>query len=251
MRALIVSGYGINADEELGHAFTMAGAQAQLVHAADLIAKPGLLAGAGFLAFPGGFSFGDHLGSALVLANMFRSSMEKDIRSFIADGGMVIGICNGFQVLVKMGLLPDLDGQGKAEASLVHNDCGHYLDEWVDVRFEHDSPCVWTKGLSPRLLPIRHGEGKFVCTNADTLKRLEKEHRVALRYDGRNPNGSVNDIAGICDATGRVFGLMPHPEASIHPEAHPYRRRGIRGGLGLDLFQNAVAWRSKAVSSTS
>lgn len=246
LRAIIVRGYGINADEELAAAFTMAGADAAAVHAADLIADPSALAGASFLAFPGGFSFGDHLGSGLVLANLFRSRMERELRAFVADGGLVIGICNGFQTLVKTGLLPDLDGTGRAEASLVHNDCGHYVDRWVPVRFEPESPCVWTTGLSPRMLPIRHGEGKFVAKDAETLARIEAEGLVALRYDGVDPNGSTNRIAGICDRSGRVFGLMPHPEASIHPEAHPYRRRGIPGGLGLDLFRTAVAWKERA-----
>ncbi len=246
LRAIIVRGYGINADEELVAAFRMAGADADSVHVADLIADPAALAGADFLGFPGGFSFGDHLGSGLVLANLFRSRMEAELRAFVADGGMVIGICNGFQTLVKTGLLPDLGDTGTAEVSLVHNDCGHYVDRWVPVRFEPDSPCVWTAGLSPRMLPIRHGEGKFVARDDDTLARIEDGRLVALRYDGVDPNGSANRIAGICDRTGRVFGLMPHPEAAIHPEAHPFRRRGIPGGLGLDVFRTAVAFKERA-----
>lgn len=243
LRALVVTGYGINADEELAAAFSMAGASSDRVHAADLLANPAMLATADFLAFPGGFSFGDHLGSGLVLANLFRTRMGKELRSFVDDGGLVIGICNGFQALVKTGLLPDLDGTGKPEVSLVHNHSGLFISDWTPVRFEADCPCVWTRGLSPRLLPIRHGEGRFVPGSQTILERLERERLVAVRYDGKNPNGSANDIAGICDRSGRVLGLMPHPEAFIHPEVHPLRRHGPGDSLGLEVFRKAVAWK--------
>lgn len=243
LRAIVVTGYGINADEELAAAFSMVGAKPVRVHVADLQADPAMLAGAAFLAFPGGFSFGDHLGSGLVLANLFRTRLGTELRSFVADGGLVIGICNGFQALVKTGLLPDLEGRGEPEVSLVHNDSGVFICDWTPVRFEPGCRCVWTQGLSPSLLPIRHGEGRFTAGTPAVLQRLEAEHLVAVRYDGRNPNGSVNNIAGICDRSGRVLGLMPHPEAFIHPEAHPWRRRGYTDGMGLALFRKAVAWK--------
>ena len=197
MKAIIVTGFGINADVELAEAFRLSGVEPESVHAADLASEPKRLAGADFLGFPGGFSFGDHLGSAVVLANLVRKRLGSEIRAFVADGGMAIGICNGFQTLVKSGLLPDLGGTGEPEVTLVHNTCGHYLDTWVPVRFEAESRCVWTKGLSPRMLPIRHGEGRFVAKDDATLARVESLGLVALRYDGENPNGSANDIAGI------------------------------------------------------
>ncbi|HAP44375.1 MAG: hypothetical protein A2087_03930 [Spirochaetes bacterium GWD1_61_31] len=245
-RALVVAGYGINADEELAVAFQLAGAEAERRHVADLVAEPALLAAYDYLAFPGGFSFGDHLGSGLVLAQLFRRKLYPELSRFVADGGLVIGICNGFQTLVKTGLLPALDGSSRPSVSLVHNQQGRFIDDWVMVEVDPASPCVWTQGLGRRWLPIRHGEGRFVTDTPATLARLEAGHLVALRYHGGNPNGSVADIAGICDPTGRVFGLMPHPEAFIHPEVHPARRHGYEGGLGLDVFRQAVAWKSRA-----
>jgi len=242
-RALVLSGYGINADEELAQAFLMAGAEADRRHVADVVSEPALLAQYDYIGFPGGFSFGDHLGSGLVLANLFRQKLEPQLRSFVADGGLIIGICNGFQTLVKTGLLPALDGDDRPVVSLVHNDHGQFIDDWVLVDCESESPCVWTRGLGRRWLPIRHGEGRFVTDTPETLQRLEAEHLVALRYAGRNPNGAVANIAGICDQSGRVFGLMPHPEAFIHLECHPARRHGFEGGIGLDLFQQAVQWK--------
>lgn len=244
MRAIIVCGYGINADLELAEAFRLAGAEARRVHVRDLIDEPALLTRAEFLGFPGGFSFGDHLGSGLVLAGLFSERLGPELKAFVADGGLAIGICNGFQTLVKAGILPNSRGDGRPEATLLHNDRGRFVDDWVPVRFEEASRCVWTRGLKPRMLPIRHGEGRFVAADEAALARIEGGGLVALRYDGADPNGSVNAIAGVCDPTGRVLGLMPHPEAFIHPEAHPHWRRGSVGGLGLELFKKAVAWKA-------
>jgi phosphoribosylformylglycinamidine synthase subunit PurQ / glutaminase len=172
----------------------------------------------------------------------------------VQGGGLVIGICNGFQVLVKMGLLPDLSGTGAQEASLVHNDSGRYEDRWVKVKFERASRCVWTAGLSEMDLPVRHGEGKFIAP-PQVLDRMEAQGLVALRYAAReaspgtapevgypdDPNGSDRHIAGICDPTGRVFGLMPHPEAFLHPENHPeWTSRGPAEALGLRVLANGV-----------
>lgn len=238
---LVVSGFGINADEELAQAFRMAGADAGRVHLTDLLEEPSRLSAARILAFPGGFSFGDHLGSGMVLANLLRRRLRPELEAFIADGGLVIGICNGFQVLVKTGILPNLRGGWEREISLVHNVKPGYVDDWVRVRFEAESPCAWVRGLAPMDLPIRHGEGRLVVRDTEVLDRLEAERLVALRYDGRNPNGSVNGIAGVCDRSGRVLGLMPHPEAFLIPENHPDRRRGGMRETGLALFRNAVA----------
>ena len=238
--ALIVCGFGINADEELAEAFREAGADAARVHLTDLLDEPSRLSGFRILAFPGGFSFGDHLGSGIVLANLLRKRLRPELEAFIADGGLVIGICNGFQVLAKTGILTNMGGGWEREITLVHNVNPGYLDEWVSVRFEPECPCVWTRGLPPMELPIRHGEGRLVARDAAVLEALEKERLVALRYEGRNPNGSVNGIAGVCDRSGRILGLMPHPEAFLIPENHPDRRRGVRGETGVAIFRNAV-----------
>ncbi len=237
--ALVVCGFGINADEELAQAFRMAGADPDRVHVTDLLEEPARLSRTRILAFPGGFSYGDHLGSGMVLANLLRKRLRPELEAFIADGGLVIGICNGFQVLAKTGILTNLRGGWEREISLVYNEHPGYVDDWVRVRFE-ESPCVWTRGLEALDLPIRHGEGRLVARDPGILEALERERLVALRYEGRNPNGSANSIAGVCDRSGRILGLMPHPEAFLVPENHPQRRRGARRATGLGIFRNAV-----------
>jgi phosphoribosylformylglycinamidine synthase len=262
--ACVVTGYGINADEELARAFRMAGACARSVHAGDLVADPRLLGRFDILALPGGFSFGDHLGSGKVLAHLFRRSLRPALEEFVASGGLVIGICNGFQVLVKMGLLPNLSSRWEPEVTLVHNESGVFEDRWVRVAFDRASPCVWTRGLPAMDVPVRHGEGRFVAANGQVLAELTAAHLAVAHYlprDGGpgpapypdNPNGSVDGIAGITDRTGRVFGLMPHPEAFLFRENHPEwtRTAPSRGnrdkGHGLAIFQTGVrAARSKS-----
>lgn len=259
-RVCIVTGFGINADEELACAFGRAGGDPVRVHVRDLIAAPRLLSTFRILAFPGGFSFGDHLGSGKVFATLFRRALGGELGEFIAGGGLVLGICNGFQVLVKMGALPNLEGRGTQDVSLIHNDSGKYEDRWVRVRFEENSRCVWTKGLSDMDLPVRHGEGKFVVRTNDTMNALAARGLIALRYTAGeaggtrvsypdDPNGSDGHVAGICDPTGRVFGLMPHPEAFLHAENHPQwtmRKTPARNGRdsargeGLRILANGV-----------
>jgi phosphoribosylformylglycinamidine synthase len=256
-RACVVTGYGINADEELALAFRMAGAGVEAVHAGDLVADPRLVGRFDILALPGGFSFGDHLGSGKVLAHLLRRSLRPALGEFVASGGLVIGICNGFQVLVKMGLLPDLSGGWEPEVSLVHNESGVFEDRWVRIAFDPGSPCVWTAGLPAMDVPVRHGEGRFVVAAPGVLADLRAGRLAAARYAPRdggegpagypdNPNGSVDGIAGITDRTGRIFGFMPHPEAFLfrenHPEwtrAGPPRRRGGEGD-GLAIFRRGV-----------
>ncbi len=247
----VVTGHGINADVELALAFQLAGGQAERVHVNDLLAAPARLAGYGILAFPGGFSFGDHLGSGKVFATMVRRRLRPAIEELVAGGGLVLGVCNGFQILVKMGILPNLSGSWDQEVSLVHNDSGKFEDRWVTVRAEPESPCVWTSGLERIDLPVRHGEGKLVTASVDILSAVRDRGLAALRYVSRsgspavypeNPNGSLDDIAGISDATGRVFGLMPHPEAFLFPENHPeWSRGGARKGEGLAFFTAGVS----------
>ena len=254
VRACVVTGFGINADEELALAFEIAGARAERVHARDLSDEPGLLARFQILAFPGGFSFGDHLGSGKVFAALFRQSLGAAIEGLVSRGGLVIGICNGFQALVKMGFLPDLAGTHTQEASLVHNDSGRFEDRWVRVAFDTGCRCLWTRGLEDVDLPVRHGEGKLVVESPEVLDALRSRGLVAMRYVARgekaaagrvdfpdDPNGSVDHIAGICDPTGRVFGLMPHPEAYLFPENHPEWTRGNSpAGAGLAIFRGGV-----------
>jgi phosphoribosylformylglycinamidine synthase I len=236
----VLTGYGINADRELEEAFILAGSETERIHLEDLIANPSILDNFQILAVPGGFSFGDHLSSGLVFASMVKEHLTPAIEKFKADGKLIIGICNGFQVLVKLGILP---GRRKEpEVSLVHNDSGIFQDSWIQATINSESPCVWTQGLSELDLPIRHGEGKFVSGTEEALDSLERENLIVVRYQGENPNGSQRDIAGICDPSGKVFGLMPHPEAWIHATQHPqWRRRKLRGdGAGLQFFKNGV-----------
>ena len=279
IRTLIVAGNGINADAELSEAFRLAGALPERRHVNDLVAEPSMLDAYSILAFPGGFSYGDHLGSGQVLALLCRRSLKPALEAFVARGGLVLGVCNGFQALVKMGMLPNREarsdtehearsdtehearseGAWAREVSLVHNASGSFIDAWVPVRFEPGSRCLWTASpsspgesaaecLPSRLLPIRHGEGRFVARDPGVLAALEAGGFVALRYglpgssSGMgNPNGSEADIAGICDASGQVLGLMPHPEAFLVGENGPSRRRGGTDGVsGLDLFRRGV-----------
>jgi phosphoribosylformylglycinamidine (FGAM) synthase-like amidotransferase family enzyme len=187
-----------------------------------------------------------------VLGNLFKSRLKVTLDAFVASDKLVIGICNGFQVLVKMGILPNLSGRWDQDVSLIHNDSGKFEDRWVTCRFEEKSPCVWTKGLTRIDLPVRHGEGKFVIGSKEAEKALIDEKLASVFYVSRqggdigypdNPNGSAYHIAGISDRTGRVFGLMPHPEAFIFPEQHPrWKRERIGEGSGLAIFKNAVAY---------
>jgi phosphoribosylformylglycinamidine synthase subunit PurQ / glutaminase len=254
----VITGFGINADQELARAFDLAGGRASLTHVTDLIARPGLLAEFGILAFPGGFSFGDHLGSGRVFATLFQRNLGPALASFVAGGGLVIGICNGFQTLVKMGILPNLSGTGGQEVSLIHNGSGKFEDRWVRVRAEASSPCVWTRGLPDLDLPVRHGEGRFITRSPEVMRELDRGGCIALRYataDGgepaypQDPNGSEGHVAGICDRTGRIFGLMPHPEAFVTPLEHPdWTAGGAAEGMGLRFFVNGVQAAAQASS---
>jgi len=265
VRALVLTGYGLNCDLETAHAFELAGARAIRMHINALIAAPQRLDACQILVFGGGFSWGDDHGAGVLQAVRLKTHMGARIRDFVAAGNLVIGICNGFQTLVNFGLLPGIDGDYQARrVALTYNDCGNFRDAWVHLSVNPDSPCVFTRGLERLELPVRHGEGKFFAGD-ETLARLASGRQIVLQYaraDGRradgkfpeNPNGSVRDIAGICDPTGRVFGLMPHPEAYHHFTNHPDwpRRRQCAPRtraeasagevLGVRLFENAVAY---------
>lgn len=227
---------------------------AERVHFNELIAGEKSLKDYQVLALPGGFSFGDDIGAGKVLAIKFKYRLLESLQDFINRGNLVIGICNGFQVLVKLGLLPGINGDYKSQlTTLSFNDSGRFEDRWVYLK-ALDSCSPFTKGLENLYLPVRHGEGKFLVKDADTLGILHKNRQVVLKYvdkEGKekagypwNPNGSVDDIAGICDGTGRVFGIMPHPEGYLYRVNHPaWSRENLpEEGLGLKIFKNAVEY---------
>ncbi len=246
VRTVIITGYGINADYELAEAFRQAGSLVDRVHINDCIAHQDLLQEYHILAFPGGFSFGDHISSGLVFANLCKKHLVTAFNDFFKAGKCILGICNGFQALVKMGLLPNRKGLWEQEVSLVHNNSGEFIDTWVRVRKNTRNASVWTEGVETIDLPIRHGEGKFIVKDNSVLNWLEEHNCIALYYDDRNPNGSVQNIAGITDITGRILGLMPHPEAYLIPQNHPlWSRKDNSCQSGLVFFKNAVRYVKK------
>lgn len=260
VKVIIITGFGLNCERETACGFRMCGADVDEIHLNRLIANPEQLAQYQILAFIGGFSFGDHLGAGTVFANRVKSHLGQQLSEFIAAGKLVIGICNGFQTLSRMGLVPALDKKWfEQQIALARNEQGVFRDTWITVRGNPDSPCIFTKGIDLLPLPIRHGEGKFMAMDEQMLARLEAENLVALRYvcpetgeaaQGfpENPNGSQNAIAGVCDPSGRIFGLMPHPEGYLSPYNHPHwTRQKINNvlpkeGLGVQVFRNAVTF---------
>ncbi len=253
-KVLILRTAGINCDQETGHAFERAGAAAEFLHINRLLENKRLLGDYQILAIPGGFSYGDDISSGRIFANQILHHFADAMRDFVAAGKPVIGICNGFQVLVKTGLLPgELDGRAGQNCTLAHNTNGRFVDRWVKLA-SRSGKCVWTCGLADMELPIAHGEGRFVTADEQIRQALWRDDRVAMVYvrsDGSgpqgespwNPNGSVDDIAGVCDQTGLVFGLMPHPERYVDPLQHPaWTSQSPRPalGAGLAVFRNAV-----------
>ncbi len=265
IKVLILTGFGLNCDMETAHAFELAGADAVKVHINALIKGKQKLDDFQILVFGGGFSWGDDHGAGVIEALKLKNHMGNDILSFIEKGKLVIGICNGFQALVNLGLLPGLNKNYQSRSvALTWNDCGNFRDQWVNLAINKQSPCVFTKDMDYAELPIRHGEGKFVADN-NIVNEIISNNQVVLRYadyDGRpakgefplNPNGSMDDIAGICDPTGRIFGLMPHPEAFNHFTNHPAwtrtkelaKRKGEKINdpdsipAGIKIFKNGV-----------
>ncbi len=263
IKALVLTGYGLNCDFETAYAFELAGAQARRVHINALIDASVDLDDFQVMAFIGGFSWGDDHGAGVVQAVRMKTKIGDNLLRFVDQGKLVIGICNGFQCLVNLGLLPGIGSDyTRRSVALTFNDCGNFRDDWVHLKVNDRSPCVFTQGQDRLEFPVRHGEGKFV-TSDDMLQALVRQQQVVVQYalaDGRpaqgafpaNPNGSVMDIAGICDPTGRVFGLMPHPEGYHHWTNHPtwtrqkelIKRGAARphGGVapGVRIFKNAV-----------
>lgn len=260
VNTLVITGYGTNSHMETAHTARLAGAdRADVAHFSDLVAGDVRLSDYHFLIFPGGFLDGDDLGAAQAAAMRWRhladaagTPLLDHLQKFLDDGKLILGICNGFQLLVKLGVLPALDGRRfERQVSLGHNDSARFEDRWVRLLPNPDSPCVFTKGLPTLAMPVRHGEGKLIARDAACLRRLEAEHLIALQYadpaTGRptqayphNPNGSALAIAGLTDPTGHVLGLMPHPEAFHHVTNHPGWTRGELDAPGTMLFANAV-----------
>ena len=272
-KALILRSAGANCDLETAYAFDRAGAQSALVHLNRLLEKPASLRDYQILAIPGGFSYGDDIAAGKILARQLLHHLYEPLCDFIAAGKPIIGICNGFQVLAKAGLLPGpINGRNGGRnggrdggrtgqlCTLANNDCGRFVDRWVHLA-PVSSKCIWTAGLAPMDFPIAHGEGKFVCADEDVRNTIRQNDQIALVYakpDGspaqgefpHNPNGSVDDIAGICDESGLIFGLMPHPERCIESFQNPANANSTGdAGAGLQIFQRGVSHAHAAVGA--
>ncbi|KPK69374.1 phosphoribosylformylglycinamidine synthase [candidate division TA06 bacterium SM23_40] len=258
VRVLILRTAGTNCDLETAHAFERAGAEVGLVHINRLKLHEVELAPYHIFAIPGGFTYGDDIAAGKILANELRRFIFDEISQFIAQGRLVLGICNGFQVLVKAGLLPDpANADGPQQVTLTYNDSGRFEDRWVWLRVVNGDRCVFTRGIGHLLhMPVAHAEGKFIAKESTVLQRLQTAGSITFEYvhpEGRpadypwNPNGSIGGIAGICDASGRILGLMPHPERHVDPTQHPrWTREGLKHeGDGLVIFRNAVEFARK------
>jgi phosphoribosylformylglycinamidine synthase subunit PurQ / glutaminase len=263
-KAIVLTGNGTNCEMEMAHACKLASAdKVDIVHLSELLFGEKRLSDYNFLNLPGGFLDGDDLGSAKAGANRFLHApianasemLIEELLKFINAGGLVLGVCNGFQLMVKLGLLPALAGNFTIQSTtLTFNDSGRFEDRWVYLKANAQSPCVFTRGIGTVYYPVRHGEGKFVPQDEIVLEKIEKKNLVAFQYCDANgsvtmnypanPNGSINAIAGLCNETGRLFGLMPHPEAFLHRTNHPrWTRENLpEEGQGLAIFKNAVAF---------
>ncbi|MCM8760989.1 MAG: phosphoribosylformylglycinamidine synthase I [Candidatus Omnitrophica bacterium] len=261
-KVLILRTAGTNCDKETAFAFERAGGRAELVHVNEITKKRRSIHDYQILAIPGGFTYGDDIASGKILANELKFKVESDLQKFINDGKLIIGICNGFQILVKSGLLPNLSGNFQnIEATLTLNDSDKFEDRWVYLKKPESknqkSKCVWAKGIDGLIeLPVAHGEGKFIPRDENILRELKDEGLIVFEYvdvAGKRagypycPNGSVENIAGICDPSGRIFGLMPHPERHISPYQHPCWTRKMKDGPGdgFYIFRNGVEFAKK------
>jgi phosphoribosylformylglycinamidine (FGAM) synthase-like amidotransferase family enzyme len=277
---LILRAPGTNCDRETAFAFETAGAATETLHVNRVLESPAVLDGFQVLCIPGGFSFGDDVAAGQIMAVQMRRHLAGRLAEFKAAGKLVLGICNGFQVIIKSGILLDDEPAHGPPATLANNDSGRYEDRWVRLGVAGEK-CVFLRGIRQMYLPVAHGEGKFIARDAAALARLEAAGQLALRYvplscsrngartEGAsapsaqnpapgarssavvghlpfpdNPNGSMADVAGVCDSTGRVLGLMPHPERHLDPTHHPRWTRGEAGpvGDGLKVFVNAVEY---------
>ena len=255
-RVLILRAPGANCDEETAFAFERAGGLAERLHVNRLLESPARLADFQILCIPGGFSYGDDVAAGRILGNQIRHHLADWLHEFHAAGKLILGICNGFQILIKSGVLLPLNADFSAPATLTWNESGKFEDRWVPL-VTGGSKSVFFAGIERMYLPVAHAEGKFVPRNQQILSQLEQNGQLVLRYgttagDGaqmkprvaypENPNGSLADVAGVCDASGRICGLMPHPERHIDFTQHPRwtRQPAQEAGDGLRVFENAV-----------
>lgn len=252
-RVLVLRAPGTNCDAETAFAFERAGGSADVVHLNRWLESPRLADAYQALCLPGGFSYGDDVGAGRIFANQLRHHLADSLAAFRDAGKLILGICNGFQVLIKSGLLDSDDDRGPG-ATLAWNASSRFIDRWVNLQVAGDR-CVFLAGIEQMQLPIAHAEGQFVGRDEATLDRLEAAGQFPLRYihstaacglanHPYNPNGAARDVAGMCDRSGRVFGLMPHPERFIDRTQHPQwtRRPPIDEGEGLQVFRNAVRY---------
>jgi len=253
-RILVLRAPGTNCDHETSFAFERAGGEPQRMHINELLAKPAAMREFQILCVPGGFSYGDDLGAGRILGNQIRHHLADVLREFKAAGKLILGICNGFQILMRSGMLVADDDAGEP-ATLTWNESTRYQDLWVHVAAAGEK-CVFLRGIERMYLPVAHAEGRFVPRDATVLDRLRGNGQLSLRYadpaNGAstdaplpfpiNPNGATANVAGLCDETGRVFGLMPHPERHLDRVHHPRwtRGEGRDPGDGFAIFQNAV-----------
>lgn len=249
VKVLMLRAPGTNRDIDTRIAFEQCGAKVDSAPVTELFRREKKLTEYHIAVIPGGFTYGDDISAGRIMANEIRLRLGEDLKRFVAGGRLVIGICNGFQVLVKTGILPGINGKSTQPVTLTNNDSGKFECRWVYLKVNEKSPCVFTKGIDLMYVPIAHGEGKLVAEPGmaellnTVVQYVDEEGRTGAGYPC-NPNGSNNDVAGICDDTGRIFGLMPHPEDFIRWTQHPrWTRENPRDDLyGLQIFRNAVAW---------
>jgi len=252
-KVLILRAPGTNCDQETAFAFDLAGGQSEFIHINQLIEKPAIVEDYQILCLPGGFSYGDDIAAGRILGSQMQSRLFDVLSDFHASGKLILGICNGFQILIKSGFLLAADDDG-LPATLTWNESGRFVDCWVNLKTDNEK-CVFLKDVDQMYLPIAHAEGKFVPRSDSILDQLSSNNQLALKYcrpgglNGHvpyphNPNGSTAHVAGVCDETGRIFGLMPHPERHIDPTHHPrWTREGLaEKGEGLIVFENAVGY---------
>jgi phosphoribosylformylglycinamidine synthase I len=247
VRVMVLRAPGTNCDRELALAFELAGGSPRLTHISELISGSQKLADYRILALPGGFSYGDDLGAGKVQANEMRLRIFDELKTFIDDGGLIIGVCNGFQALIKTGILPGPPDPALPHVTLTNNDSGKFECRWTRLVATPESRCVWTQGIEQLEVPVAHGEGKLIAAPS-MLTRLhaafyyaDEKWRPTAEYPD-NPNGSTGNIAGLTDDTGRVFALMPHPERFVRASQHPrWTRQTVDNpGAGLKIFQNGI-----------
>lgn len=262
-RTLILTGLGLNCEKETVHACKKSGAdEIKVIHFLEFLEGKVNLLDYNFLIFIGGFLDGDHLGSARVAVNRMKFvdsstfSIRENIDEFVKENKLILGICNGFQLLVKLGLLPDeKDLFTSQKVSLTNNDNGKFEDRWVHLKVNEDSPCIFTKGMTKTYLPVRHGEGKIVLGSTSIEEEIINNNLLVMQYSDsegvptnsypENPNGSWKNVAGLCNQKGTIFGLMPHPEAYHHYTNHPHWTRlnfNTEDGEGLSIFKNAYQY---------